>query len=124
MTDVIAAFRAAGAIDSDTVATGLKTLLDAAQTAASAGDVSTATTKLAGFLIQVELQRGKHIATNLTIDSVPVNPLAVLLADGRGAVVGVQTSSPQNPIVGYVTNGAGQAAAVRRSRSSMARTSR
>jgi len=110
VTDVIAAFRAAGAIDSDTVASSLRALLDAAQTAASAGDINTATTKLAGFLIQVELQRGKHIATNATIDGVPINPVAVLLADGRNAVVGVQTSSPQNPIVGYVTNPAGQAA--------------
>jgi uncharacterized delta-60 repeat protein len=110
VTGVIAAFRAAGAIDSDTVATSLQSLLAAAQTAASAGDINTATTKLAGFLIQVELQRGKHIATNATIDGVPINPVAVLLADGRSAVLGVQTSSPQNPIVGYVTNPAGQAA--------------
>src|SRR4029453_2417139 len=68
VTDVIAAFRAAGAIDSDPLATSLKSLLNAAQSAASAGDINTATTKLAGFLIQVELQRGKHIATNATID--------------------------------------------------------
>ena len=110
VTDVITAFRAAGAIDSDTVAATLKTLLTAAQTAATAGDINTATTQLAGFLIQVELQRGKHIATNATIDGVPVNPVTVLLSDGRNAVAGVQTSSPQNPIVGYVTNPAGQAA--------------
>jgi uncharacterized delta-60 repeat protein len=111
VTDVISAFRAAGAIDSDTVANSLKSLLDAAQTAATAGDINTATTKLAGFLIQVELQRGKHIATNATIDGVPINPLAVLLADGRNAVGGVQIGSPQNPIVGYVTIPVGQAAA-------------
>jgi uncharacterized delta-60 repeat protein len=110
VTGVIAAFRAAGAIDSDTVAASLSSLLNAAQTAASTGDINTATTKLAGFLIQVELQRGKHIATTATIDGVPINPVTVLLADGRNAVLGVQTSSAQNPIVGYVTNPAGQAA--------------
>jgi len=111
MTGVVSAFRAAGAIDSDAVANTLTTLLTGAQTAASSGDVNTATTKLAGFLIQVELQRGKHIATNATIDGVPINPVTVLLADGRNAVLGVQANSPQNPIVGYVTNPAGQAAA-------------
>jgi uncharacterized delta-60 repeat protein len=111
LTDVITAFRAAGAIDSDTVATSLKSLTDAAQTAASAGDINTATTKLAGVLVQVELQRGKHITTNATVGGVPINPVAVLLADGRNAVAGVQVGSPQNPIVGYVTNPSGQAAA-------------
>jgi uncharacterized delta-60 repeat protein len=110
ITDVIAAFRAAGAIDSDTVANTLKTLLTNAQAAESAGDINTATTQLAGFLVQVELQRGRHIATNATIDGVSISPIAVLLADGRSAVLGVQTGSPQNPIVGYVTNTAGQAA--------------
>src|SRR5262249_54416447 len=91
MTGVIAAFRAAGAIDSDTVAASLSSLLNAAQTAASTGDINTATTKLAGFLIQVELQRGKHIATSATIDGAPINPVTVLLADGRNAVLGAQS---------------------------------
>jgi uncharacterized delta-60 repeat protein len=111
VTDVVAAFRAAGAIDSDTVASSLKALLNNAQTAATAGDITTATQQLTGFLIQVELQRGRHIRTSATIDGAPVNPVAVLLADGRNAVAGVLTGSPQNPIMGYVTNGAGQAAA-------------
>lgn len=110
VTDVVSVFRAAGAIDSDTVANSLKTLLSNAQTAASTGDINTATTQLAGFLIQVELQRGKHIATTATIDGVSINPVTVLLADGRRAVLGVQTSSPLSPIAGYVTNPAGQAA--------------
>ena len=72
---------------------------------------NTATQQLTGFLVLVELQRGKHIATSATIGGVRVSPLAILLADGRDAVVRLLTGSPQNPIVGYVTNSAGQAAA-------------
>ena len=71
---------------------------------------NTATQQLTGFLVLVELQRGKHIATSATIGGVRVSPLAILLADGRD-VVRLLTGSPQNPIVGYVTNSAGQAAA-------------
>jgi len=103
-------FRAAGAIDTDTLATTSKTVLNNAQTAANADDFQTATQQLSGFLLTVELQRGRHIATTATIDGVPLNPVALLLADGRSAVTTVQLRSLQNPIVGYVTNPAGQAA--------------
>ena len=39
----------------------------------------------------------------------PLHQVQVGVAGAGTAVVGVQTSSPQNPIVGYVTNPAGQA---------------
>lgn len=103
-------FRAAGAIDTDTLATTLKTVLNNAQTAANADDLQAATQQLSGFLLTVELQRDKHIATTATIDGAPLNPVALLLADGRSAVANVQLRSLQNPVVGYVTNPAGQAA--------------
>lgn len=102
-------FRAAGAIDIDTLATTLKSALNAAQAAANAGDVQTATQQLVGFLIVVETQRGKHIATSATIGGVPVNPVTLLLDDGRNALTGVQVNSPQNPIVGFITSAADKA---------------
>ncbi len=96
-------FRTAGAIDNDTVANSLKAVLSNAQAAANAGDITTATQQLSGFLITVALQRGKHIATSATINGVPCNPVALLLADGRDAVTSLQRISPQHPIAGYVT---------------------
>ena len=88
---------------------GPRALIDSASLVQPAGRA--ADQQLTGFLVLVELQRGKHIATSATIGGVRVSPLAILLADGRDAVVRLLTGSPQNPIVGYVTNSAGQAAA-------------
>jgi uncharacterized delta-60 repeat protein len=108
LVSVIDQFRAAGAIDNDTVANALKSTLTAAQHALDAGDATTAAQQLSAFLVFVDLQRdlprGRHIATSATIDGIPCNPVEILLADGRNAMLALQAGSTQKPIVGYVTN--------------------
>lgn len=105
---VVDSFRAVGAITSAATATSLADLLTAAQNAIDVGNVNVATATLNGFLVLVEVERGRHIKTSATIEGVAVNPHAILLADGRDVIAGLRTSTPQHPIVGYITNAANQ----------------
>lgn len=105
---VVDSFRAADAITSNVTATSLNALVTTAQHAADAGNVDGATIALNGFLLLVELERGRHIKTSAIVDGETINPHAILLADGRAVLADLRAATAQHPIVGYVTNGANQ----------------
>ena len=106
VTDVIAAFQAAGAIDNSGIANALATKLADAKTAADAGDTKRAANALGALINQIHAQAGKHIAATATIGGVAIAPPDVLLADVRDLLADLRTTSVQNPIVGYVTTAA------------------
>ena len=61
MTDVIAAFQAAGAIDNSGIANALATKLADAKNAADAGDTKRTANVLGALINQIHAQAGKHI---------------------------------------------------------------
>jgi uncharacterized delta-60 repeat protein len=106
VTDVIAAFQTAGAIDNSGIANALATKLADAKSAADAGDTKRAANALGALINQIHAQAGKHIAATATIGGVTIAPPDVLLADVRDLLADLRTTSVQNPIVGYVTTAA------------------
>ena len=106
VTDVIAAFQAAGAIDNSGIANALATKLADAKNAAEAGDTTRAANSLGALINQIHAQAGKHIASTATVNGVTIEPPNVLLADVRDLLAALHTTSVQNPIMGYVTTAA------------------
>lgn len=81
VTQVVGADQAAGCIDNAGVANAITSLLAQAQADIDAGDARDAKTVLDDLLALLQAQRGKHIHTTCTIDSVTFDPDAVLIAD-------------------------------------------
>ena len=84
VTQVVGADQAAGCIDNSGVANAVTSKLAQAQADIDAGDIQDAKAILNDLLALLQAQRGKHIHTTCTINSVTFDPDAVLIADVQG----------------------------------------
>ena len=101
---VIATLLSAGCIDNSGIANALTNELDAAQSQAASGHTLVAEIINQAFIIERQLQNGRHIASACTLGGVSFSPAAVLIGDARGLNANLKTSGTVGPILGYVVD--------------------
>jgi len=97
----------ADCIDNAGIANALTAKLAAAQSAITAGNLTTAINILSAFIDQVQAQSAKHILASCTMAGVTFDPAAVLTADARSIIASLAVTATASPITGSVVTATG-----------------